>query len=249
MNPVDAVPADPAPADAAPTDSVPAQEEITLERVLESAARLQRIVPDAVLVGGTAAAFYAHHRLSVDHDHVLADLQSRFDVVLDALERDPDFVLNRATPNVIVLGSLGGIETGVRQLRRQRPLEVAKVDLPNGGSVVVPTLEEIIRIKAYLITSRNQTRDFLDLAALSQVLGTRETASILLNIDDYYNDETRPVGLPVRDQVSRQLANPQPKDVRGFARLKQYKGLHRDWRRWETVVEGCQAVAAHMSEG
>ena len=42
------------------------------EHVLSSAARLQRIVPDAVLVGGTASAIHAEHRFSRDADHVLA---------------------------------------------------------------------------------------------------------------------------------------------------------------------------------
>ena len=39
-----------------------------LVRVLESAARLQEVVPDAVLVGGSAAALWANHRFSYDHD-------------------------------------------------------------------------------------------------------------------------------------------------------------------------------------
>lgn len=34
------------------------------ELVLSAAARLQRILPDAVLVGGTAAAIHARHRYS-----------------------------------------------------------------------------------------------------------------------------------------------------------------------------------------
>ena len=34
------------------------------ERLLSSAAHLQKIVPGAVLVGGTAAAMYAHHRIN-----------------------------------------------------------------------------------------------------------------------------------------------------------------------------------------
>ncbi|MGW6426478.1 hypothetical protein ACWF82_27715 [Nocardia sp. NPDC055053] len=46
-----------------------------LVAVLESAARLQVLVPDAVLVGGSAAALYAGHRDSYDHDHVLRDLR------------------------------------------------------------------------------------------------------------------------------------------------------------------------------
>ena len=58
----------------------------TLQKVLRSAARLQQAVPDAVLVGGTAAALYAHHRDSFDHDHVLTDLQNRYFQVLEAVE-------------------------------------------------------------------------------------------------------------------------------------------------------------------
>ena len=57
------------------------------ELVLSSAARLQRILPDAVLVGGTASAIHAGHRFSRDADHVLSDLRSRFDDVLAELDR------------------------------------------------------------------------------------------------------------------------------------------------------------------
>ncbi len=116
-----------------------------LEDVLESAAHLRRLVPDAVLVGGYAVAFYAHHRRSTDHDHVVADLRDRFDLVMDALERDGDFVLNRATPGKIILQERGGIEAGVRQLIRARPLEVQQVDLPSGSVITVPTVDEIAR--------------------------------------------------------------------------------------------------------
>lgn len=56
------------------------------ELVLSSAARLQRILPDAVLVGGTASAIHAGHRFSNDADHVLTDLRYRFDEVLAQLE-------------------------------------------------------------------------------------------------------------------------------------------------------------------
>ena len=54
--------------------------------VLSSAAQLQRILPDAILVGGTASAIYAEHRFSRDADHVLTDLRQRFDEVLAELE-------------------------------------------------------------------------------------------------------------------------------------------------------------------
>ena len=47
------------------------------EAVLAAAARLQTLVPDAVLVGGTAAAHHARHRVSFDDDHVVAELRTR----------------------------------------------------------------------------------------------------------------------------------------------------------------------------
>lgn len=68
-----------------------------LVRVLESAARLQEVVPDAVLVGGSAAALWANHRASYDHDHVLQDLGARFDAVLEAIETTDGWVTNRVT--------------------------------------------------------------------------------------------------------------------------------------------------------
>jgi hypothetical protein len=217
-----------------------------LEEVLESAAHLQELVPDAVLVGGTAAAFYAHHRLSSDHDHVLTDLQDRFDLVLDALDRDSEFVLNRATPGKIILGELGGIEAGVRQLIRKRPLEVQQVTLRSGAKVTVPTLEEIARIKGYLIVKRNQMRDYLDVAALSDKFGASRIGAVLADIDDYYTDDTHADDRPVQAQLARQLVDPSPKDRSRVGDLATYKGLVARWQNWDDVVAECRRLADHM---
>src|SRR5580658_779541 len=138
-----------------------------LARVLESAARLQAVVPDAVLVGGSAEALWANHRSSHDHDHVLQDLSARFDAVLEAVESTDGWVMNRVNPGKIILGELGDIESGVRQLIRNRPLEVTEVTLPSGHTLRVPTPDEILRIKGYLVVRRNQVRDYLDVAALA----------------------------------------------------------------------------------
>lgn len=217
-----------------------------LEDVLESAARLQELVPDAVLVGGSAAAYYARHRMSTDHDHVVDDLRDRFDLVLDALDREHDFVLNRATPGKIILGELGGIEAGVRQLIRNKPLEVQRVRLPSGAEVTVPTLEEIARIKGYLIVKRNQMRDYLDVAALSGRFGADTIGPVLAAIDDYYSDPTHPEDRPVQSQLARQLAAPAPKDHSRIADLATYKGLVTRWRNWDEVVAECRTLAAHV---
>ncbi|MDR3086418.1 MAG: hypothetical protein LBU45_00450 [Azoarcus sp.] len=98
------------------------------ERVLSSAARLQRILPDAVLVGGTAPAIHAEHRFSRDADHVLTDLRHRFDEVLTQLESVAGWKTARVQRPVQILGSLDDIETGVRPLIRDEPLETAIVD-------------------------------------------------------------------------------------------------------------------------
>ncbi|MCX6487329.1 MAG: hypothetical protein NT156_05025 [Mycobacterium sp.] len=218
-----------------------------LDEVLRSAARLQELVPDAVLVGGTAAALYAGHRDSTDHDHVVADLSDRFDAVLEALESDPDWILNRATPGKIILGSLGDIETGIRQLIRRRPLETQAVTLADGTSLIVPTPAETLRIKAYLIVKRNQTRDFLDVAALSDRFGTEWSAGVLAGIDDYY-DASAGDGTAVASQLVRQLGEPRPKDDRTVGQLTAYKNLTVRWQSWQSVVAQCQALADAMLE-
>src|SRR5258708_40296369 len=83
--------------------------------VLESASRLQQMVPDAVLVGGSAAALYAGHGDSYDHDPVLADLRDRFAVVLAALDSGGQRVPNREVPGRGIPGHLAAIEVGGRQ--------------------------------------------------------------------------------------------------------------------------------------
>jgi hypothetical protein len=95
----------------------PDAEQGALEAVLASLCHLQKVLPEAVLVGGTAAALYAKHRFSFDHDHVIPDLQQRFDTVLTELEAVARWETARVKRPVVILGSLDGVETGVRQLR------------------------------------------------------------------------------------------------------------------------------------
>ena len=99
------------------------------EKLLASAAHLQKIVPETVMVGGTAAATFAHHRVSVDHDHTLVDLKARFDEVLATLESVAGWKTARVKRPVLILGSLDGIETGIRQLIRERPLETEIIEI------------------------------------------------------------------------------------------------------------------------
>ncbi len=219
-----------------------------LSAVLESAARLQRLVPDAVLVGGSAAAYWAGHRVSFDHDHVLADLRDRFDVVLEAIESQDGWVTERVRPGKIVLGRLGDIEAGVRQMIRRRPLEVVEVQLPSGRMLRVPTPEEALRVKAFLIVRRNRTRDYLDVVALAEWIGVPAAAAVLAGIDDFYADQ-RGEGDGVASQVVRQLADPRPADPAVTRQLRNYRRLDPRWHRWADVVAACRLLAATITEG
>lgn len=215
--------------------------------VLESAAHLQRLVPGAVLVGGTAAILYADHRESRDHDHVVADLADRFEMVLEAVEEDDGWATNRVTPGKVILGNLDGIEAGVRQMIRKAPLEVATVTLPSGAEVTVPTIEETLRIKAFLIVRRNQTRDYLDLAALSEHLGADRAAEVLKQIDEYYADQGE-TDDGVASQLARQLSDPRPADRSVTEQLSSYRRLRKRWSEWSAVTDVLGEVGTGMVE-
>jgi hypothetical protein len=217
----------------------------SLNDVLQKAARLQELVPGAVLVGDSEAALYAHHRQSFDHDHVVVDLAERFDAILENLEALGYWSMTRAQPGKIILGELGGIETGVRQLLRSRPLESTEMEV-RGRRLLVPTAVEILRIKAWLALSRNQTRDYLDVAALASEIGLDEAASVLVGIDDYYADiSQRPEA--VATQLVKQLADPRPRDAVVTTQLAGYKALDPRWHDWSAVRSVLADLAERMS--
>lgn len=211
------------------------------EQVLQAAARLQKLIPDAVLVGGTAAAYYAGHRVSFDDDHVVTDLGDRFDQLLVDLEATDGWITARTNRPVLILGSLDGVETGIRQLIRRRPLEVQTMAAPNGEPFRVPTLQEMLRIKAWLVLRRNATRDYLDVVALADRLGS-SAVDVLADIDDYYADQIGPEGRRVSTQLVRQLAEPLPYDL-SEVDLSHYRGLDPRWQNWDDVAERCRALA------
>lgn len=224
-------------------------EETPLAEVLRSAAHLQQLLPDAVLVGGAASAYYAGHRESFDHDHVLTDLVERYAAVVEAVESSEGWVtsVRASAPPVTLLGSLDGIEAGLRQLRRTRPLEVEAVTLPRGERLRVPTLPEILRIKAYLVVQRNQVRDYLDIVALAGRIGPEEAVGVLVQIDDYYADRSGGDDTVLTALVQR-LSDPDPRDERVTGQLAAYKGLAERWHDWATVVRAAQRIADGVVE-
>lgn len=220
----------------------------TLRRVLQSAARLQTVVPDAVLVGGSAAALHAGHRDSFDHDHVLSDLVDRYELVLDAVEATEGWAtsVRASRPPFTIMGSLDGVEAGLRQMRRTRPLETIEFQVGVGAVVVAPTEAEALRVKAFLVVQRNVVRDYLDVAALAEHLGNDAAVEVLSGIDGFYADRSDDPASVLTSLVMK-LAEPSPRDVDVIDELPRYKGLDRRWHRWADVVGSCQELALRLA--
>ena len=204
-----------------PTDALP-----EWERLLSSAARLQKILPSAVLVGGSAAALHVRHRFSKDADHVLTDLAQRFDEILAELESVAGWRTARVRRPVMILGSLDGIETGIRQLIRDQPLETVRLQC-GGQEVTAPTMAEILRIKGVLILKRNATRDYLDFVALADAMKDATVIEALQHFDEIY---PQPNGHSALQQLQIQLAKPLPYDLED-TQLNEYKNLIPKWHK------------------
>ena len=211
------------------------------EHVLSAAAHLQVVLPGATLVGGTAAAVYAGHRVSYDADHELPDLRGRFDEVLSQLESVAGWQTARVKRPVLILGSLDGVETGVRQLVRGQPLETVEVNV-GGVRLLVPTESEMLRIKAVLILTRNATRDYLDFVALAERIGPDGVFAALAHVDELY---PQPSGESALQQLQVQLAHPLPYDL-DDTNLAEYRRLDARWHDWQLVSRRCAAIAADI---
>jgi hypothetical protein len=216
------------------------------ETLLAHAALLQAKIPNSVLVGGTAAALHAHHRISFDHDHVIEDLGKNYDQAIAALESVVGWRSKRRIKGKLVLGEIEGIEAGLRNQRRSAPIETTVVELTGGRRVKIPTIEEMLRIKAFLAVQRNATRDYLDVAALSHHLGLKRSASALERMNELYA-EFAGEGGDMLTTVVVTLADPEPYDLTDVD-LSEYKGITPPWDDWRAVREQCRELAEALLE-
>jgi hypothetical protein len=177
--------------------------------------------------------------VSLDGDHVLTDLRDRFDQVLADLEAAAGWRTSRVRRPVLILGNLDGILTGIRQLRRTRPLEVEQIE-----GLRVPTLAEMARIKAWLLATRLTTRDYLDTVVLFERLGEAGTRRALRDLDEIY---PQPNGASVLAEVVERLGAARPVDEASIE-LASYRGLVSPWNDWRHLAARGRAWAQMLAE-
>ena len=169
------------------------------------------------------------------------DLKGRFDQVLETLEAVAGWKTARVKRPVMILGSLDGIETGIRQLIRETPLETSTRTF-GGQSITFPTMPEILRIKACLILLRNATRDYLDFVALTDAMGFPNAWQAMRSFDALYPQKN---GASAIMQLMVQLCKPLPFDLEQ-TNLSEYKHLDPKWHSWAQVETVCACLARYF---
>ena len=215
-------------------DAVSPEEKKQWENTLAAGVIAQSIV-GGIAVGGTAAAIYAGHRLSMDTDHLMMDLRGHFDEVLDKLSESKDWKTARLQRPVLILGSISDCEVGFRQSLRTVPIETVKAETPF-GELEIPTLDEMIGMKAFLLYRRKALRDFLDFAAVAEGTTDEEVLRSVQKLDERYGElQTNSVRL----DVSRTLVNPEPVDLEGTD-ISHYRSLASEWHDWNRTADICK---------
>jgi len=216
------------------------------QKLIEAAANFQKLLAGSVMIGGSAVALHLKHRYSFDADHILSDLKENYEEVLDFLEGRDDWETARINPPKLILGNFQGVETGVRQLRRNRPLETEQIHI-KGKSLIIPTLPEMIRTKGWMIISRNATRDYIDFAAIAKHVGIKDTAKALSNFNDFYSDLIRGSQASPIVQLIRQLAEPKPGDLEQID-LSLYKGIQPPFDSWDFIEKICEETSVELGD-
>lgn len=199
------------------------------EGLVEKAKTLQSrlMFLPTVAVGGTAVALYAKHRVSLDVDFVSPLLSARFDDVENALLAMDDFAIAKVRRPVLILGSLDGDEIGIRQLRRSEPLDAVECD-----GLWVPTLAELLRVKAYLLSDRRAVRDFIDVCALLRTAGPEESLAAMESFSDLYGGLSSAGALT----AFAEAAHDEPVD-KDDVDLESWRSLDPAYRNLATVIE------------
>jgi heme transporter len=154
--------------------------------------------------------------------HPVTLWRGRLSVALDALETEA--------------------ETEEPRFERRSPVETTHVQLPTGDRLQIPTGAETLRLKGYLIMSRNSSRDYAEFAELVDTMEAETAAVVLAGMDRYYCSQS-PRRQWIATQLVRRLADPHPSD------LDDDRWPGSDSKAdWEEIRQRCLSVAVAMLE-
>jgi len=211
-------------------------------RIVQAGVAANREVSGSIALGGTVCSLYAGHRLSRDIDFGMSDLRERFQTVREHLFELPDWKEARIRAPLLILGSLSGVDIGFRQLRRQTPIATVELNT-DYGSLTVPSFDEMLMTKAYLLSERNYTRDFVDFAELSMLSTVARAAQILGGMDARFAWEKQP-SVVLNVLKSLMAADPHDRDSHGYGT---FKWLEPRLKSWEAVQERCRQIGTELS--
>jgi uncharacterized membrane protein YdfJ with MMPL/SSD domain len=154
--------------------------------------------------------------------HPVTLWRGRLSVALDALETEA--------------------ETDHPKFERRSPVETTHVQLPTGDRLQIPTGAETLRLKGYLIMSRNSSRDYAEFAELVDTMEAETAALVLAGMDRYYCSQS-PRRQWIATQLVRRLADPHPSDLDN----ESWPGPDAK-ADWEEVRQRCLSVAVAMLE-
>ena len=133
-------------------------------------------------------------------------------------------------------------ETDHPTFERRSPVETTHVQLPTGDRLQIPTGAETLRLKGYLIMSRNSSRDYAEFAELVDTMEAETAALVLAGMDRYYCCQS-PRRQWIATQLVRRLADPHPSDLDD----EHWPGPDAK-ADWEEVRQRCLSVAVAMLE-
>jgi hypothetical protein len=172
----------------------------------------------------------------LDIDFVTPRLAEMYSKVEETLNQTPEWKTQRYKKPLAILGEYRGREFGLRQQKRAAPLETTAKD-----GLIVATVAETLRIKAYLYTERRAMRDLIDIVALTGQLGMEKSLEALSNLNDLY------------PQTSNQTTTTRlcealvavPYDF-GEVELERYKGLIAPYTDTAYLLERGRELAAEL---
>lgn len=133
-------------------------------------------------------------------------------------------------------------DTAQQAYERSSPVETTHVQLPTGDRLQIPTGAETLRLKGYLIMSRNSCRDYAEFAELVDAMEPETAAVVLAGMDKYYCCQS-PRRQWIASQLVRRLADPHPSDI------EDDQWPDTDGKAdWDEVRQRCLSVAVAMLE-